>query len=202
MLLDLVRSIDSEAPAAFFDSGAELRSTYEIVRFYGVETIHPRLTFQEMARYVGKWGYPEPVDPDCTYNFGNVLVKEPGETFVVRNRLRVAALGLRRDESPGRRMNALSRGELYQGDDRTWYCCPLAFWTVDDIWAYISARGLQYNRAYDRLSEIGVPREKQRISTLLGDRAEGVGKYALLKRIEPETFNRLAAEFPEIRAYA
>lgn len=201
VLLHLVRRVDPEAPAAFFDSGAELQSTYEIVRHYGVETIHPRLTFQEMARYSGKWGYADPVDPGCPFNFGTVLMDEPGETFVVKHRLRVSAMGLRGEESAGRWMNAAARGELYQGSDRTWYLCPLAYWTVDDVWAYISHHQLKYNAAYDALDACGVPRGQQRIATILGDRAAQYGKYALLKRIELETFNRLAAEFPELRSY-
>ena len=202
VVLDLVRRADPDAPAAFFDSGAELESTRAIVRHYGVTVIHPRLSFQEMARYAGKWGYADPVDPGCPFDFGMVLVHEPAETFVVRERLMVVALGLRAEESAGRWMNATARGELYQREDRTWHCCPVAFWSADEIWSYIASRNLAYNAAYDRMAELGIPREEQRISTLLGDRAANYGKYARLKQIEPGTFNRLAAEFPGIRAYA
>lgn len=201
-VLDLVRRVLPDSPVAFFDSGAELESTRAIVAHYGVTTIHPRLTFQEMARYVGKWGYVDPVDPGCPFDFGMILIHEPAETFVVRERLMVCAIGLRGQESGGRWMNAVSRGELYQREDRTWCCCPLAFWSTDDVWAYIASRGLAYNEAYDRMAELGIPRDQQRISTLLGDRAAGAGKYAILKRLEPHTFNRLAAEFPDLRSYA
>lgn len=197
--LDLVRQVISDAPAAFFDSGCELRSTREIVKHYAVPTIHPRMSFPEMARYSGWWGYSEPTDAGCPFAVKTVVIDEPAEVFVVRERLRVSTIGLRAEESKGRRMNARVRGELYQAKDRTWHLCPIAFWSTDDVWAYVASRGLAYNSAYDRMTEMGIPRERQRLGALLGAKGEGSGSFAVLRRIEPETFYELAREFPSIR---
>jgi len=199
VMLDLVRRVVPDAPAVFFDSGTELRSTRALVEHYGVETAHPRISYREMARYSGWFGYPDPVDAGCPFRVKAILVDEPSEAFVVRHRLSVICMGLRAEESRGRLENARIRGEIYRGSDRTWYCIPLAWWTVEDVWAYIASRGLRYSPAYDVLSEKDIPREAQRIGMLLDKQAESLGSFAHLRWIEPDTWAALAEEFPAIR---
>ena len=45
-------------------------------------------------------------------------------------------------------------------------CTPIWDWSSDDVWALLAGWGLAYNPAYDRLTELGVPRERQRIGPL------------------------------------
>jgi phosphoadenosine phosphosulfate reductase len=196
VVVDLVRRVVPGVDSAFFDSGCELASTMQIVRSVGSETIHPRLTMLDMARYAGWWGYADPVDRGCPFNAKLIVIDEPAETFVVRRRLRVLCDGLRAEESSSRRRNASTRGTLYEGADRTWRCSPIAHWKLQDVWAYIASRGLQYNVAYDRMMDARIPRESQRVATLLGARGSGWGRHALLRRAEPERWSELAAEFP------
>lgn len=193
--LDLVRRVLPDAPAAFFDSGAELPSTLELVARMGATVITPRMSMLDMARYAGWWDYAEPVDAGCPFDAKRVVIEEPSEAFVVRSRLRVLAHGLRGQESSGRAAHA-SRGDLYEGADRTWYLMPIIRWSLEDVWAYIASRELPYNSAYDRMAEARIPRESQRVATLLGERGSGWGRHALLRRAEPERWARLVAEFP------
>lgn len=196
--LDLVRRVVPDAPAALFDSGVELRGTHEMAAHVGAIVIHPRLTMLDLARYAGWWGYADPVDPDVEFDAKQVLIQEPSETFVVRGRLRVVALGLRAQESRGRALHTSSRGELYRGRDGTWYCNPIARWTLADVWSYIASRGLRYHPAYDALSAAGLPRESQRVSGALGERGSGWGRHAALRIIDPDQWHALAREFPSI----
>lgn len=197
--LHLVRSVDPQAPAAIFDSGCEMPETLELARHYGVQIIPARLSYPELARYSGWWGYRDPVDKDCPFDVRGILIEEPSETFIVRERLTVCAMGLRAEESRARSRNARARGMLYRGADRTWYLCPLAFWSVDDVWAYIYEHELRYHPAYDAMTRIGIPRERQRIGMSMGVLAIAAGNIAILRRIAPEHFSRLAAEFPAMR---
>lgn len=199
VLLDLVRRVDPDAPVAWFDSGCELEATRDLVAHYGAETVLPRMSFPEMARYAGWWGYEDPVDAGCPFAVKSVVIDEPSEAFVVRQRLRVIAIGLRAEESRGRKVNAAQRGDLYQTADRTWHLCPINGWKVDDVWAYIAARGLRYHPAYDRMTEMGIPREGQRLGALLGAKGESSGSFAMLRKIEPETWRRLTRDFPHLR---
>jgi 3'-phosphoadenosine 5'-phosphosulfate sulfotransferase (PAPS reductase)/FAD synthetase len=192
----LIRSVVPGAPLAFFDSGDELPDTLAMVLEYGAETIAPRLTMREMARYSGWWGYAAPVDPNCPFDAKRILIEEPSETFVVKRGLRVICHGIRAEESGNRARHVGARGELYQGADRTWYCMPIARWTLEDVWAYIASNGLRYHSAYDAMSAAGVPRQSQRVAGLLGERGSGWGRHALLKMHAPEHWGRLVAEFP------
>ena len=197
-VLDLVRTVVPDALAAFFDSGCELPSTLEMVRHVGAEVVVPRMSMVDMARYSGWWGYRDPVDQGCSFDAKRVLIEEPSEAFVVKRRLRVIAHGVRAQESGGRKKHIGSRGPLYQGADRTWYCMPIAHWTLSDIWAYIASRELKYNAAYDAMTEARIPREEQRVAGMLGERGSGWGRHALLRQYAPEQWNQLVKEFPRL----
>lgn len=192
----LVRLVFPDAPIAFFDSGDELPDTLAMVHHVGAETITPRLTMREMARYSGWWDYAHPVDAGCPFDAKRILIEEPSETFVVKRGLRVVVHGVRAEESGNRARHVGARGELYQGADRTWYCMPIARWTLADVWAYIASNGLRYHEAYDAMAEARIPRESQRVSGLLGERGSGWGRHELLRRYAPESYRDMVREFP------
>lgn len=111
-------------------------------------------------------------------------------------------LGLRQDESRTRRVHLRKLGPLFfNHTNGVWQCNPLSRWSVMDVWAYIWSVGLDYNRAYDRMEEIGVPLEQQRIGPLAVERALGYGQLAILKRGWPDLFNAYAERHPEARSY-
>jgi len=111
-------------------------------------------------------------------------------------------LGLRKDENSYRRKGLGRRGLLYfSKKDSAWQCSPIGNWSVRDVWAFIFSKGLDYNRAYDRLSEIGIERERQRIGPFAVERAIGYGQLAILKRGWPEQFRRFAESHPEAANY-
>lgn len=202
VLLDLARRVIPDIPAAFYDSGCEYPSTYEVIEHYGVETITPQRNLLEMLRYGGYWGYEKPTDPDAEFDFFSFLVGEPSQRFIALHDLAVVGIGLREQESAGRRMSGRRNGELYQLKSGIWHLCPLAKWTSNDVWGYIASRKLRYNTAYDRMAEVGIPRESWRICALLGMKgANTQGRFAFLRQMYPDLFRCLAAEFPKIREY-
>lgn len=195
--LDLVRSLVPDAPAAWFDSGAELSGTAEIVAQQGAERVIPIRDLPDMCRYSGWWGYRDPVKRGASFDVLATLILEPSERFAATHHLDVMALGLRAHESRGRRRSAALRGDLYRVESAAlWHLCPLAWWTTADVWAYLAEHDLPYHPAYDAMTALGVPREQQRIGTALGGKAVSTGRVAVIKRIDPGLFNRLAAEFP------
>jgi 3'-phosphoadenosine 5'-phosphosulfate sulfotransferase (PAPS reductase)/FAD synthetase len=111
-------------------------------------------------------------------------------------------LGLRQEESSARRVHLRTFGPLFFAlSDDFWHCNPIHDWTWRDVWAYIVSVGLDYNRAYDRLEEIGVEPEHQRVGPLAVERALGYGQLAILKRGWPDLYNRFVATHPEASAY-
>ncbi len=198
-LLDLVRRVDPAAPAAFYDSGAEYPSVYELVSYYDVETIQPQRSLVQLCKDHGYWGHAAEVE-DAEVDFFAFLVGEPAARFVYERSLAVVAMGLRAEESVGRRLSAYRRGKLYQLKSGLWHLCPLADWTADDVFAYIASRDLRYNVVYDQMAQLGIPRDRWRISALLGlCGAATLGRYAYLRQLAPGLFNRLLIDFPKIR---
>ena len=205
VLASLARIYDAAAPLGFFDSGCEYPETVQFVQDMGAEVLMPQKSLREMLREGGYWGYAgAEADPDITFDFRAYLVNEPSRQFVVRCDLSVVAIGLREEESAGRRMlgkGLYSKGQgplLFSASQDCWQAYPLLSWTHEDIWAYIAGRDLPYNPVYDRMAALDIPREEWRVSTLLGEAGVSLGRFARLRFLYPALFNELSAEFPKI----
>ena len=112
-----------------------------------------------------------------------------------------AFTGLRAQENSYRRKYLRKYGALYNSKKKGWLCNPLAWWKTIDIWAYIYSRKIDYNSAYDRLSEIGVELEHQRIGPYATEKALGYGQMAILKKGWPDEYQRFVKKFPQAGAY-
>ena len=207
MTLDLIRRVIPNAPAAHYDSGAEYSATYEMVKHVDAIPIKPEHDLIWMCKYGGYWRHENPTDYETNFDFKKILVVEPAERFVDDYRLDVIAMGLRGQESYGRRMNAKTRGAFYPVEYKKLqhglhHLCPIIHWSHDDVWAYIAGRNLKYNSVYDRMAEIGIDRKEQRVSCILGMVGAGTGwRFSLLRQVDPNRFNELAGEFPMIKEF-
>jgi 3'-phosphoadenosine 5'-phosphosulfate sulfotransferase (PAPS reductase)/FAD synthetase len=115
------------------------------------------------------------------------------------SRYDVRLLGMRTEESKGRRMHVRFHGVTYRHADGHWSSNPLARWTVRDVWAHIMARGLQYNhRIYDAETH-GLMREKIRNSGWLTIPGCEDTRVAWLRRHFPEQYRMLAEAFPQVQ---
>ncbi len=114
-----------------------------------------------------------------------------------------AFIGLRQEESNRRRVYLRTHGPLHFAEiNRQWQCNPIHNWSWRDVWAYIFANDLDYNHAYDRLDEIGIEPQNQRIGPLAVDRVLGLGQLGVLKRGWPGLYNEFVAKYPEARSYS
>lgn len=112
-------------------------------------------------------------------------------------------LGLRCDEAGYRKLNLRTLGPLYDCKKTgKWHCNPISEWSTMDVWAYIYSCGIDYNAAYDRLEELGIEIDRQRIGPLAVESVIGYGQMVMLKRGWPELWNRYANAHPEARQYA
>lgn len=110
-------------------------------------------------------------------------------------------MGLRAEESNSRRIMLRKYGPVHKAKDGLLHINPIAWWTIDAVWAYIVSNNLDYNKAYDRLSELGIPPKKQRIGPLAVDRVLQFGQISILKRGWPDLFQRFADKYPEVKQY-
>ena len=114
-----------------------------------------------------------------------------------------AYVGLRAEESKTRLVNARVRGAHYHvKQDDSWMCCPLQWWSVDDVYAFILSRGLPlhpfYRLAYERLQ---VPPSKSRVDMIMPNEfISSRGALMHLRNLFPELWIRLTDIRPEMRA--
>lgn len=179
--------LDKRIPAVFSDDEWWLPETEAYIRGlidngHDVRWIRTEATHTDWFSTEGDWkGIPD---------------------YAAHNDWQGVFLGLRKDENSHRRMHLNRCGPLfYAQSDSFWHCSPLANWSVIDVWAYIYSRQIEYNKAYDKLSEMGIPIERQRIGPLAVERVLGYGQLAVLKKGWPDLYNRFARKYPEARAY-
>lgn len=90
-------------------------------------------------------------------------------------------MGLRAQESPGRRASLSTHGEAYTSRTGITRHCPLGSWTHDDVWAYTLTKGLPWLEIYDHLG----PDAR---NGLIGRSGVQQGRMAYLRRFFPEAY--------------
>ena len=147
------------------------------------------------------WEGPQDLPPGVTWLGAKIGEKDRTLKNYGRSETGVF-LGLRADESAGRRVHLRTLGPLFFSQkNRVWQSSPLAWWSVREVWAYLLTNKITYNRAYDVMDALGIPLEHQRIGPLAVEKVLGYGPLAILKRGWPLLFNTYAAKHPEARAY-
>lgn len=103
-------------------------------------------------------------------------------------------LGLRAEESKGRRMALRKYGPVYQTVSRLWRIAPLAWWRWQDVAAYTVKHDLPVLASY------GATGLEGRTATRVGIQAHGIrdAQLAELRRRDPAAYNRLCLMLPEV----
>lgn len=194
VLLDLVRQVAPETPAVYFDADAaypestEMLDTPNVIKFKTEPILE---TFQ-------KWGI---LHPQIEKKTMESTVYHPIKALLAEYEFDGVFLGLRAEESYGRKQLAKSKKELIflNKRDKIWECIPLSWWTYDDIWAYIFSHKLKYNTIYDQMDML--TEKERRVSYWAGETNRQGGRWVWLARFHPELFNKFARCFPEVRFF-
>lgn len=115
----------------------------------------------------------------------------------------MALIGLRAEESVGRRMSLRKHGLIHQfktgAAKESWRACPLAWWSWRDVWAYTIVNNLPYLTSYDHWAQESY--QHSRTCNLLAKKnTKGTqwGRIAILKQRAPEYYQYLQLHYPEI----
>lgn len=153
------------------------RPIVEVFREYGIK--HPQIEQKTMA----------------------ATMYAPVSELTRKRRYDGEFVGLRSEESKARRQLIKYRGQIFHNKSRaSLECLPVAHFTVDDVWAYITSNNLPYNTAYDKTSMRS--RNEIRVSYWCGESARNFGRYVWLCKEYPGLYNRFASEFPEVREWS
>lgn len=130
------------------------------------------------------------------------LKKDKGEDWALSNGFTCTALGLRLDESKGKRGKLIqTRGLLYRRNSGLWHCNPLGYWSHRDVWAYLFSRNVPYHPLYDHETH-GFNREELRNSGwLTTDGISRTGRMPWLRQHYRDQYNALIEHFPEVQQF-
>lgn len=201
VMLDIMENINYDIRSVFYDSGLEFDETYELIEYYQSDIVHPEYNMIEMLHLDGVFGCEPDKQEQIPIDYSYYLVVEPSIRYCKEIGINTMAIGLRANESAGRCVNFNSRGHFYSVKEQPNRFLPMSRWTENDIWAYIAKFDCEYNKIYDMMTEHNIPREDQRVSTLIGGRGANHGRYTRLKMIKPQLWNKLCSEFPELSRY-
>ena len=185
----LAQQLQPDVPVVWSDGGLELPETLALM-----EVVQPAYHVQSVTwwhRFPAAGRSPEAVSKAA------LCRREGWDGYI---------LGLRAEESRVRAINTAQRGLLYRVQTGeyagAWHCQPIARWSVLDVWAYLLTRGATYNAAYDRMDELGIPLERQRVGPPLDERAVAAGSMEVLRVGWPEQYAAWISAIPEGAAAA
>lgn len=128
---------------------------------------------------------------------GNRMKASKGAEWSLANGCAAQVLGMRADETLSRRRLFAARGPIYRARGLT-MACPLASWSVADVWAYTTSRGLPWHPLYD-CEGLGFTRETLSNTSWITTHGVTSGRIAWLRRYYPDLHARLVAEWPHLR---
>lgn len=132
---------------------------------------------------------------------GNMLVAHAYATGA-----RGSVCGMRADESRGRRLRARVYGANHVfAVDQQVLCCPIQWWSGEDVYAYLADREIPihpyYQRAYEFMGGTTAPHLLRVDLSIMGENVAALGAMAAIRAVYPELYRRLAAIRPEVTNY-
>lgn len=121
------------------------------------------------------------------------------DKYKKENNFKGVFLGLRNEESKGRKLNNYKRGHTYQKKDGEWVCNPLYNWSGKDVFAYLLSNNIAPLKVYT-LTKF-CPPEKIRKSWFLPGARTNKGACLILKYYYPNLFKKLELVNQKIRLY-
>ena len=144
VLVHMVSELDLEIDVVELDTHLFFRESYEtrerLVERYGLSLIRPDvITIAEQHKQEGPNLWERDPDRCCHIRKVEPLIDalEPYGAWIS---------GIRREQSPSRaNARKIERSDRYG----VWKVQPLADWTEEDVWAYITANDIPYNPLHD-----------------------------------------------------
>jgi len=161
-------------------------------------------TGQYIKRLQGRWHDVRQIRTNCKHAefFETRGDFDSLQDYAKQQNFSLCFLGLRQEENSVRRTHLRKNGPLFFAkSEKMWHCNPIHDWTARDVWAYIDSNAVDYNHAYDKLCEIGIDIEYQRIGPLAVERVLGYGQIAILKKCWPDVYHKFLEKHPEAANY-
>ena len=167
-----------------------------------VHLLPPSRTMDQTIALLHEIGLPHERKPSTQQRVVQKQKAIPGRTWAIQHGFAVQFLGMRMAEGGPRARLIKARGPTYTHSDGITICCPLAYWSNKDVWAYIAANDVPYNRRIYDAETHGYTRETLRNGGYLYTDGAQDGWCVWLRKHFPEQWRMLADEFPRVRQYS
>lgn len=132
---------------------------------------------------------------------GNMLV-----AHAYASGARGSICGMRADESRGRKMRARVYGANHVfAADKQVLCCPIQWWTGEDVYAFLVDREIPihpyYRKAYEFMGGTTPPHLLRVDLSIMGELVASLGAMAAIRAVYPDLYRKLAAVRPEVTNY-
>lgn len=150
-LMHMIHTLRATAPIFSLDTGRLNEETYQVMEACRQHIGHPVEVYapetaklQELVQTKGPFSFYESVDnrKECC----GIRKVEPLRRALSGKQAWI--VGLRREQSPTRQ--DLDPLEVDHGNGGIYKLSPLLDWTVDQVWDYIKANHLPYNKLHDQ----------------------------------------------------
>lgn len=184
------------------------------VKFHWIVQRHPILNlYNRRMPYV--WTFDTRLSPDQwvrQYPSWATHVEEQAIPFICSTRLfpppegkkLMNIMGLRAAESGRRLMGIHSSGSYVTkepGPAGSYSVRPIYDWTDDDVWLAVSKFGWDYNRAYDVMHKLGIPKRMLRIAPPTMN-PKGWQSLTLARKAWPDWFDKVCDRCPGVEQAA
>jgi phosphoadenosine phosphosulfate reductase len=187
---------------------AHLQSPYELpgnestLEWFGARcAIHTLPTERTLGDYIS-WlqthGLHYERERQC--NLGKTSKRDELVEWVRKHGYSLQILGMRAQESKGRRSCFRARGLTYQAHGLT-VCNPIGWWSNKDVWAYLVSREIPWHPLYDCETH-GETRETLRNGGWLSVHGCNDARGPWLRAHFPDEWRRLIDAFPRMRIHS
>lgn len=195
----LAREAGFDVPAVHFDSGGEHPNTLDHLKYLSeflsttnLYIYYPRISYIEMLR--AAYGGGQQV---TSVELMQYIIDEPSARAMQELGVNAYIIGLRQDESVGRKFTGLVQGALYESKSSLMRIAPLLKWTWKDVWAATVLFDLPIHPAYEERS-VGESLKNVRVGVLTDLAAEHTSAVlARFKDCNPAAYGALKHSAPE-----
>lgn len=199
-------ALDTLGPVAMVHmaSAYEMPGGERVVEYFAARgrlvTLPPSRTLDETVAWLHEIGLDVDRASAAAKKVGNRAKADKGTQWSLDHGVAVQVLGMRGEETLSRKRLIAGKGPIYAARGLT-IACPLAFWSVADVWAYTVSRSLPWHPLYD-CEGLGFTRETLSNTGWLTTHGVTSGRVAWLRRFYPDLHARLCEEWPHLRGLA
>lgn len=206
VILHLILKYSEKIHVLYVDQGMEYPDTYEYIKKIWNEWNlnlyweYPDKSLWKLYYEGGFLNPDKPTDKNVRRHFSNTVFFGPIKSFSEKIASDGFFMGLRADESIDRKRNFKLRGFSYKKKDGLLAVQPIADWSAQDVWAYITYNDLPYNPIYDKTKF--QERNKIRVAPFgLGGWHVTKGSFVFMRYYYPGLWNRFCKTNSLVRKY-